>query len=161
MGVVKCNLNRLKGLDNMAELASCCICQLSLMEAGEETMALLCGHVYHTTCVDTYMRAAHLDQLTLRCPVCKMTSSEAEAKQEVLSEDANAPAMQRPPLQVPLSWTVASVRRITLMRWQQLRQLLKRFQMKPLATTVQPPAAAVQLQSFSCIVSLLMFACSC
>ena len=92
----------------MAEIASCSICLLSLMEAGEETMALLCGHVYHTTCVDTYMKAAHLDQLTLRCPVCKMTSKEAEAKQEVLSEDANAPAMQRPPLQVPLSWTVSS-----------------------------------------------------
>jgi hypothetical protein len=75
----------------------CSICLTGLAN-GEETAALMCGHVYHSICLSTYADTVKVTMDQLRCAVCKRCPEDFQG--------AERSSQPRPPL--PRSWTVAT-----------------------------------------------------
>ena len=75
----------------------CSICLTGLAN-GEETTALMCGHVYHSICLSTYADTVKVTMDQLRCAVCKRCPEDFQG--------AERSPQPRPPL--PRSWTLAT-----------------------------------------------------
>ena len=65
----------------MAEL--CGICQFSLSgeqsNAGDASQSLLCGHTFHSYCVDSYAQCKGKSLNELDCPICRRTGAQITA----------------------------------------------------------------------------------
>lgn len=63
------------GESDREEVHSCCMVCLSDFVRGEEVRRLPCGHYFHTTCIDEWLRRC------MECPICKATVTGASHAQ--------------------------------------------------------------------------------
>ena len=91
----------------------CPIC-LSSLASGEHNTAMMCGHCYHTICLQTYAETMKTEVAQLRCAVCKRSNADIHPDHDVdVNAETNAGdhdvhgTPQRGPT-VPRSWTLAT-----------------------------------------------------
>ena len=64
----------------------CAICIADLDDA--ENVTLCCGHTFHNYCMQKYMSAADVDLASVKCPMCKRTSTDFPDLTDVVAETA-------------------------------------------------------------------------
>ena len=88
----------------------CPICLTSLAN-GEHNTAMMCGHCYHTICLQTYAETMKTEVAQLRCAVCKRSSAEVHDVDENAATHAGDHNVHGTPQRgptVPRSWTLAT-----------------------------------------------------
>ena len=64
----------------MADVLTCQICTLELMDEDADVHGLPCGHLYHQECLAAHASVQKCTIHDLRCPVCKLAPREVLAK---------------------------------------------------------------------------------
>ena len=71
MGIAKTNY------DGTAYL-QCTICNDHMCTKDQHLTAMVCGHTFHSCCIEEYATSCKTDLANIRCPTCRKTSPELE-----------------------------------------------------------------------------------